>query len=383
VKSLKVTESGSSEPEVTERRAMRRALELAVQGWGRVSTNPLVGAVLLRDGRVVGEGWHAEWGGPHAEAVALAACDDPAGTTCVVTLEPCAHEGKTPACSTALIDAAVARVVYAVGDPNPEAGGGAARLREAGVEVERGPLGAEAAALNAAFICAHRHPKRPYVALKLATSMDGFLADREGRSQWISGPEAREWVHWLRAGFDAIGVGRRTALADDPLLTVRGSVTPLRPPTRIVFGRSAELPENLKLMQTLDEVPVVLVAAEPGAEPTPSFRDEPLPPFSMTAPDRLTAPDLPAAFRLLRERAVTSLLVEGGGTLAGLLLDAGLVDRLYWIQAPVRLGGGVPAFGDTAPQPLGGAERWTVTERRSLGPDTLLVMDREPCSPES
>jgi diaminohydroxyphosphoribosylaminopyrimidine deaminase/5-amino-6-(5-phosphoribosylamino)uracil reductase len=217
---------------------MRRALELAWRGWGRVSPNPLVGAVLLgRDG-VVAEGWHAEFGGPHAEVNALRVAGDKAhGATLVVTLEPCAHQGKTPPCTDAIRAAGIRRVVAALRDPDSDAGGGAAILKRAGIETDFGLLAAEAAGQNAAFLSTRLQTDRPFVALKLATSIDGRIADVGGGSQWISGTEAREHVHWLRAGFDAIAVGGTTALTDNPQLTVRGDVTPRRPPVRVVFDR--------------------------------------------------------------------------------------------------------------------------------------------------
>ena len=221
---------------------MIRALDLAWRGWGRVSPNPLVGAVVLRGGEVVGEGWHAEFGGPHAEVVALgAAGTHAAGATLVVTLEPCAHQGKTPPCVDAILAAGIARVVIAIRDPDPTARGGAEQLRGRGVDVAIGLCAEAAAAQNAPFLFARARPQRPFVALKLATSIDGRIADAEGRSRWVSGPEAREHVHWLRAGFDAIAVGGTTALRDNPQLTVRGSVVPRRPPVRVVFDRRAML----------------------------------------------------------------------------------------------------------------------------------------------
>lgn len=355
-----------------ERGAMSRAVALAMGGWGRVAPNPLVGAVLLEGGAVVGEGFHAEFGGPHAEAAALAACDRPAGTTCVVTLEPCAHRGKTPACTGALIEAGVARVVLAGRDPNPEAEGGAERLREAGIDVAVGTGAAEAAAMNAPYLWGTVRPDRPFVALKLATTVDGYVADEAGRSQWVSGEAAREHVQWLRAGFDAIGVGRRTAAADDPSLTARGSVTPRVAPRRVVFARDGALDADRKLVRTAHDVPTMVLAGPAAAE----VMSDRLGPGGVEV---RAVEGIPEALRLLRSDGVRSLLVEGGGRLAGVLLDAGLVDRLYWIQAPVLLGGGVPAFDMRRVTPLADAARWTVVERRALGVDTLLVVDRELC----
>src|SRR5881398_2563783 len=224
-----------AEPLPAEQMAMERALDLARRGWGRVAPNPLVGAVVLAGDAVVAAGYHAEFGGPHAEVVALRAAGERArGATLVVNLEPCAHHGKTPPCTEAIIAAGVTRVVAAISDPDPDARGGAAALRAHGVTVSLGLLREAAAALNAPFLFAREQAERPFVALKLATSIDGRIADAAGSSQWVSGEAAREHVHWLRAGFDAIAVGGTTALRDDPQFTVRGPVTPRRPPVRVV-----------------------------------------------------------------------------------------------------------------------------------------------------
>src|SRR5207245_8818292 len=231
-----VSDSKGSAFTLAEAEAMRHALDLARRGWGRVAPSPVVGAVVLRGDAVVGEGWHAEFGGPHAEVAALASAGRRArGGSLVVTLEPCAHSGKTPPCTDAILAAGVRRVVAAIRDPDPQAGGGLDVLRRRGVAVEEGVLAEEAAALNAPFLFAREQRQRPFVALKLATSIDGRIADSGGRSEWVSGPEARDYVHWLRAGFDAIAVGGTTALRDNPRLTVRGSVVPRRPPLRILF----------------------------------------------------------------------------------------------------------------------------------------------------
>ncbi len=355
---------------MTELEAMRRALELAVRGWGRVAPNPLVGAVLLRDGEVLGEGYHAGFGEPHAEVNALAQCDDAAGATCVVTLEPCAHVGKTPACSEALRAAGVGRVVAAVRDPT-EAGGGLDRLREEGLDVAHGLADREAAALNAPFLFNASQTDRPFVAVKVATSLDGFMADDTGRSQWISGPEARDFVHWLRAGFDAIGVGRRTAVLDDPQLTVRGPVTPRTPPVRVVFGGSGELPEQLQVFDTAAAPSIVLAGSSRVVELGQTF--------AHTQVTVLGADGVAQGLKALREVGIGSILIEGGGALVRALLEGGLVDRLYWVQAPIWLGKGVTPFGGRGAVPLAEAHAWTVTERRALGPDTLLVVDRELC----
>jgi diaminohydroxyphosphoribosylaminopyrimidine deaminase/5-amino-6-(5-phosphoribosylamino)uracil reductase len=319
---------------------MERALALARRGWGRVAPNPLVGAVLLREGEVIGEGYHAEYGESHAEVAALGDCPDATGATMVVSLEPCNHAGKTPPCTDAILQAGVSRVVLPLRDPTPEAGGGAHELREAGVEVDEGLMREEAAA------------------------------------KWISGAEAREYVHWLRAGFDGIAVGRRTVELDDPMLTVRGSVEPRVPPARVLLTKSGMVRRDSRVVRTAQEVPTVVMTGSHTYERTVNDLDG-------TGVMVLAADGVEQVVTELRGAGMRSVLVEGGGSLAGALLEAHMVDRIYWIQAPLWLGVGVPAFGDRGGLPLEDSVRWVVTERRGLGPDTLLVVDRELCLPES
>ena len=350
---------------------MARALELAWRGWGRVQPNPLVGAVVLAGGEPVGEGWHAEFGARHAEVAALEAAGERArGATLICTLEPCAHQGKQPPCSEAILRAGIRRVIAAVADPNPVAAGGAVRLRAAGVEVELGLLSDQAEAQNAAFLQQSRDSARPFVALKLATTVDGRIADAHGHSRWISGDPAREFVQWLRAGFDAIGVGGVTARADDPSLTARGAVLPRAAPRRVVFAADGDVPPSLRVVRTARETPTTVVVS-PAA---PAAR---LAPLEAAGVNVLRTEGLVEALGALRAADIGSLLVEGGGRLAGALLSAGLVDRYYWIQAPLWLGmAGVPAVAGLTTTPLDDARRWRVTERRPLGEDTLLVLDR-------
>jgi diaminohydroxyphosphoribosylaminopyrimidine deaminase/5-amino-6-(5-phosphoribosylamino)uracil reductase len=376
--SLAASAFASGSERAAERSAMALALDLARRGWGRVAPNPLVGAVVLRDGAVVGEGWHAEFGGPHAEVAALeVAAGRARGGTLVVTLEPCAHHGKTPPCTDAIVAAGVTRVVAALRDPDPRARGGADALRQRGVDVAIGLLAEEAAALNAPYLFSRLESDRPFVALKLATSIDGRIADAAGRSQWVSGEEARAYVHWLRAGFDAIAVGGTTALQDNPQLTVRGAVTPRKPPVRVIFDRRAMLNPGVTLVATAREVPTWVMSSHEA------------PAASVTALEgngvRVFRPrSLAAGLSMLREAGIQSVLCEGGGALGARLLTDGLVDRLYWVQAPVWLGeGAVAAFPGVPAAPLDRAPRWIAVERRSLGPDTLLVLDRQLCLPGS
>lgn len=361
----------ASDRAMTEPEAMARAIELAWRGWGRVQPNPLVGAVVLAGGEPVGEGWHAEFGERHAESAALAAAGERArGATMVCTLEPCDHQGKQPPCTEALLAAGVRRVVAALADPHPLAAGGAARLRAAGVDVEVGMLAEAAAAQNAGFLLQQRDGSRPYIALKLATTFDGRIADANGHARWLSAEPAREYVHWLRAGFDALAVGGVTARADDPSLTVRGPLRPRVAPRRVVFAADGDVPPSLRLVRTARETPTVVIVS-PAA---PAAR---LAPLEAAGVDVLRASHLAEALAALRRVGVGSLLVEGGGRLSGAMLAEGFVDRYYWVQAPLWLGAGaVSALAGLPTMPLGEARRWRVTDRRALGDDTLLVLDR-------
>ena len=356
---------------------MRRALALAERGWGQTAPNPLVGAVVVRDGEVVGEGFHERFGEAHAEIVALREAGDRArGATVYVTLEPCAHHGKTPPCADALVAAGVARVVIALRDPNPVAAGGAARLAAAGIETTFGVEERGAAELNAPFVHAFRSP-RPWVTLKLALSLDGAIATADGAPCWLTGDESRREVHRLRAGADAVAVGLRTALLDDPLLTVRDWPPPREAPRRVVFDRRALLPPGSRLARTARDVPTIVLAESP--DPARAAVLERL------GVEVLAAAGLAEGLAALRERGVRSLLVEGGAGLAGAMLDAGVVDRLIIFQAPVILGGGsLNAFGTLAPRAAGRLLRLEVLERREFGPDlkTVYALPAAPCSPD-
>lgn len=352
---------------------MERALELAGRGWGRVAPNPMVGAVIVRDGVVVGEGWHTEYGHPHAEVEALRAAGEAArGATAFVTLEPCSHFGKTPPCTEALLAAGVRRVVFAAYDPNPRAAGGGDVLRAAGVEVQGGVMEAEARDQNAIFFHTHSPAgaERPFVALKLALTLDGRIADHAGRSVWITGEESRAEVHRLRAGFDAIGVGSGTALADDPRLTVRGAVVPRVAPTRVVFDRGLRLPLESALARTAREVPVTVVSGTvPPAEHAAALETRGV--------RVLRAGDVRDGLRALLESGVRSLFVEGGAVLASELLNAGVVDRLYLFYAPLFLGsGGKGAFAGLDSADIGAAHRWRHLKTETFGADTLLTLAR-------
>ncbi|HET9154010.1 MAG TPA: bifunctional diaminohydroxyphosphoribosylaminopyrimidine deaminase/5-amino-6-(5-phosphoribosylamino)uracil reductase RibD [Solirubrobacterales bacterium] len=333
----------------TDQVHLRRALELAERGRGRVSPNPLVGAVLVRDGRMIGEGFHAELGDLHAERAALADCrergEDPGGATMYVTLEPCAHEGRQPPCVEAILEAGIGRVVIASDDPSEKASGrGPGILRDGGVEVAFAG-GAEAAAarrLNQPFR-KHARTGLPLVVLKMAMSLDGRTTTAPGDSPWISGPESRELVHEWRAESDAIAVGVGTALTDDPLLTARlenaeGTKTSLRgakssrQPLRVVFDSQARLPLDSQLLQTLDQAPVLVVAgASAPSEGVAALRD--------AGAEVVQTSGIEPALRELGGRDITSLFLEGGKTLATSFLSADLIDESRTFVAPMLLGG--------------------------------------------
>lgn len=317
----------------TDKAHLRRALELAERGRGRVSPNPLVGAVVVRDGEVIGEGWHAELGELHAERAALADCrakgNDSAGATMYVTLEPCAHQGRQPPCTEAILGAGIARVVIASEDPSEKAAGrGPGILRDGGVEVEfaAGEEATAARLLNQPFR-KHARTGMPLVTLKMAMSLDGRTSTQPGDSPWISGERSRELVHCWRAESDAIAVGIGTVLADDPLLTAR---TPgARQPLRVVFDRHARLPLDSQLVRTLDQSPV-LVVVSPDADVS-GLRG--------AGAEVVVANSIDAALAELGRREITSLFLEGGPTLAAAFADAGQIDEVRVFVAPVLLAG--------------------------------------------
>lgn len=334
-----------------DERHMGRAIELAARGWGRVQPNPMVGAVVTdAAGAVVGEGWHEEYGGPHAERIALERAGSAArGGTLFVTLEPCAHVGKTPACTDAVLGSGVARVVVALRDPNPVAQGGLERLAAAGVRVETGMLEREAADGNAAFL--HWHTTATsFVALKLAMSLDARLAAGADRRTAVTGEQASAEVQRLRAGFDAILVGSRTARVDDPLLTVRGPLVPRRPPVRVVLDSALSLDTEARLAADTRVAPTwVFCARDAGT----ADRAEALAARGVRVTEVSRAPagglDLGEVLARLAAADLRSVLCEGGGRLGAALLSSDRIARQYLFIAPVLFGGdGPPAFPPVA-----------------------------------
>ena len=364
---------------VTERDRihLRRALELAEGGRGRVSPNPVVGAVLVREDEVIGEGFHARLGDLHAERAALEDCrrrgEDPAGATMYVTLEPCAHEGRQPPCTEAIVAAGVGRVVVGSDDPSERASGrGPGVLRDEGVRVELadGPEAAAARLANQAFR-KHARTGRPQVVLKSAVTLDGRTATEAGDSRWISGQASRELVHRWRAEADAVAVGIGTALADDPMLTAR-EVGAERQPARVVFDSAARLPLGSKLVGSIGEAPLVVVAGlDAPAERVEALRRAGAEVLQL---DGVSAEVVRAALVELGRRDVTSLLLEGGAGLAGAFLDAGEVDELRLFIAPLVIGGAgarpiVAGHGATA---IAEAERALAMEWEPVGEDLLV-----------
>ncbi|MBY0527494.1 MAG: bifunctional diaminohydroxyphosphoribosylaminopyrimidine deaminase/5-amino-6-(5-phosphoribosylamino)uracil reductase RibD [Gemmataceae bacterium] len=324
---------------------MRRALELAEHGRGHVEPNPLVGAVVVRDGQIVGEGWHQRYGEAHAEVNALVAAGEAArGATVYVALEPCCHHGKTPPCTDALLRAGVGRVVAAMCDPFPQvAGHGAAQLRAAGVDVEVGVLEAEARRLNAPYLkllATHR----PYVHAKWAMSLDGKIATRSGDSKWISNESSRQRVHELRGRMDAIVAGIGTVLADDPLLTARPPGP--RKPTRVVLDHRGRLPPTSRLVQSVAEAPLLIVTHPLGESVRRRLELQGAEVFEVAPEDGMTT--VSALLEELGRRRMTNILIEGGGEVLGSFLDAAAVDEVHVFIAPLLIGGAA------AKSPLGG-----------------------------
>lgn len=356
-----------------DREHMRAALSLAARHLGQTWPNPAVGCIIVdAQGHVVGRGSTQPGGRPHAETQALAMAGARArGGTAYVTLEPCSHHGKTPPCAEALISAGIARCVSALEDPDARVSGqGHAALRAAGITVEVGLLVAEAKALNAGFL-KRIGEGRPFISLKLATSLDGRTATRPGDSKWITGEPARQFGHLLRATHDAIGVGSGTVLADDPELTCRVPGLEHRSPVRVVFDRRGRIPAKAKL---LAGGPPTWAVSSPGG-----FKGWIQKPQQLIEIDAKDGSDtwLRRACQALAGQGLTRLLIEGGATLATAFLEAGLVDQVYWFRAPITIGGdGLAGIGPLSAEKLSQALGFRMGDRRQLGNDVLELYVR-------
>jgi diaminohydroxyphosphoribosylaminopyrimidine deaminase/5-amino-6-(5-phosphoribosylamino)uracil reductase len=346
--------------------AMRRAITLAARGLGSTSPNPVVGCVILdAAGHTVGEGWHQQAGGPHAEIHALCAAGERArGGTALVTLEPCNHTGRTGPCSRALVEAGIARVVYAVADPNPAATGGAVTLSAAGVEVEGGLLTDEAARGNEAWLTSVRL-RRPFVLWKYASTLDGRIAAGDGTSRWISSPQSRADVHRLRAEADAVVVGSGTLRADDPQLAVRGVDADVTQSLRVVVDTNATVKPGARVLD--DAAPTLIAVAE---DADTAHLPEDVVVRLLRSEGGLSVHALLAA---LYERDVRSVLLEGGPTLAGAFVRAGAVDKVVGYLAPALLGAGPAALRDAGISTIAQALRLDVAEVERIGPDVRIT----------
>lgn len=350
---------------------MSLALMLGRRGQGRTFPNPSVGCVIVRDGRIVGRGWTADGGRPHAEPQALAQAGEAArGATAYVTLEPCAHHGKTPPCAEALVAAGIARVVAPMADSDPRvAGQGFAILQDAGIEVTTGVLAEEAARDLDGFLL-RVELGRPRLTLKLASSFDGRIATATGQSQWITGPDARRHVHGLRARHDAVMVGAGTARADDPSLTVR-DLGISQQPVRVVVSRRLDLPMMSKLARTAKEYPLWLCHG-PDADPALVEAWQGI--GATLVPCGLTGRqlDVGSVLQELGAKGLTRVFCEGGGGLAASLLAADLVDELVGYTAGLAIGAeGLPSIGALGLSRLDEAARYRLAESHPIGGDVM------------
>jgi diaminohydroxyphosphoribosylaminopyrimidine deaminase/5-amino-6-(5-phosphoribosylamino)uracil reductase len=371
----------SRETKEADRRFMQLALTLGRRGLGRTWPNPAVGAVVVKDGIIVGRGWTQPGGRPHAEPVALKAAGEAAlGATLYVTLEPCSHLGKSPPCVDAIIASRIARVVSAIEDPNPEvAGQGFAKLRAAGIAVDIG-LGADEAAHDHAGHFRRVGDMRPHVILKLAVSADDKIAAAGHKPVAITGEAARARAHLLRAQCDAILVGIGTVLADDPLLTCRLPGMEARSPVRVVLDRALRIPGNSRLVHSAREIPLWVMtsdfaeapaAAKLGAAGAQLIR--------VAAAAGSPGLDLQAVLRALSERGITRLMVEGGARVASSFVASGLVDEVWLLRAPGAIGaGGVAALGALPLSEITQSHGFRVRASEDLDDDVLTIYERRP-----
>ncbi len=361
---------------MTNEQAMARALELAAKSAGLVSPNPLVGCVILRDGQVLGEGRHHMYGGDHAEVDAVRnANGDVEGATVVVNLEPCSHYGKTPPCADMLIERRVGRVVVGMTDPNPEvAGRGIAKLRDAGIEVLAGVMEQECRWLNRYF-SRYIVEKTPYVVLKAAQSLDGCIATSSGQSFWITGEESRTLVHRMRAEIDAVLVGANTLRTDDPELTVR--MVEGRNPKRIVLAPQLRLPMEARMFRTpLAAETIVVCAAEvASSDAARDLQDRGVVVLPMES-DGTGVLEPRTVVRMLGERGIASLIVEGGAAVHSAFMRAGCADELRLFYAPMIIGSGLQTFGRLAVPALEQAERFSIMDVERIGSDVLITAVR-------
>jgi diaminohydroxyphosphoribosylaminopyrimidine deaminase / 5-amino-6-(5-phosphoribosylamino)uracil reductase len=361
-----------------DRRFMQLALTLGRRGLGRTWPNPAVGAVVVKDGVIVGRGWTQPGGRPHGEPVALNRADGEArGATLYVTLEPCSHFGKSPPCADAIIAAGIARVVAAVEDPNPEvAGQGHAKLRAAGIAVDVGLFAQEAAHDHAGHFRRVRD-KRPHVILKLAVSADDKIGAAGGKPIAITGEAARTRVHLLRTRCDAILVGIGTVLADDPLLTCRLPGMERRSPVRVVLDNSLRIPAGSRLVHTARETPLWVMASELADAPAAARLGAAGAQVMRVAPKQGQGLDLPAVLRALSDKGITRLMVEGGSRVASSFVAAGLVDEVWLLRGEQAVGAdGIAALDALPLTAITQSPAFRVRASDMLDKDTLTIYER-------
>jgi diaminohydroxyphosphoribosylaminopyrimidine deaminase / 5-amino-6-(5-phosphoribosylamino)uracil reductase len=361
-----------------DRRFMELALTLGRRGLGCTWPNPAVGAVVVKDGVIVGRGWTQPGGRPHAEPVALAAAGEAArGATLYVTLEPCSHVGKSPPCADAIIAAGISRVVAAIEDPNPEvAGKGHAKLRAAGIAVDIGLCAQEAAYAHAGHFRRIRD-HRPHVILKLAVSADEKIGAAGRKPVAVTGEEARTWVHLLRAQCDAILVGIRTVLSDDPLLTCRLPGMEKRSPVRVILDRALRIPGQSRLVHSARETPLWVFASELADAPAAMKLGAAGAQVIRLAPKEARGLDLTAVLHALAERGITRLLVEGGSRVASSFVAGGLVDEIWLLRGSEVVGAdGVPALDAMPLAAITQSPGMRVRASETLGKDHLTIFER-------
>lgn len=390
---MPMTENRERERESADESFMREALSLAMRGEGTTRPNPMVGAIIVRSGKVIGRGWHEKCGGPHAEVNAFKAASETeagsaSGATLYVTLEPCCHTGRTPPCVDLIIASGIARVVCAMEDPNPlVAGKGISALKAAGIQVSVGTLERESRALNRAFV-KHIVTGLPYVTLKSAVSLDGKIATAHGESKWISCEESREDVHLMRARVSAIMTGIGTVLADDPLLTARPSGGARSQPTRIIVDTNLRIPLTSKIVATSREIPTAIAIGARTANSGDTEIRAKLAALEaagtriIPVSERDEKVDLASLANILGKDGIDSMLIESGGTLAWGAIEAGIVDRVRFYIAPVIIGGkrAPGAIGGAGAASLALAPTLANTGTRMVGQD--FVVEGDLCLPE-
>ncbi|PUU88556.1 MAG: diaminohydroxyphosphoribosylaminopyrimidine deaminase / 5-amino-6-(5-phosphoribosylamino)uracil reductase [Halanaerobium sp.] len=373
---------------IDDQKYMARALNLARRGEGSTSPNPMVGAVVVKDGEIIGEGYHQQYGGPHAEVFALEAAGEAArGAEIYVTLEPCSHYGKTPPCAQKVIDSGIKRAVIAMVDPNPEvAGRGIEMLKEAGIEVEVGLFQEKAEVLNEIFL-KYIQSEYPFVYLKKAQTLDGYIATSTGDSKWITNSKARLEGHKLRHRVDAIMVGIGTVLADDPSLTARLEDKNGIDPLRIILDPLLDIPLDAKIINQQSEAETLIICADdfpPARASTILTKKKKLMEKEQVQLLSFKAEnddyfELREILKTLHQRKISSLLVEGGARLSHTFLQEDLVDKFYYFIAPKIYGGsdGIASFCGSGPKMMSAAVELKITEQKNLGDNILLIGERK------